>query len=113
MGMFLINSNTINDFLNNEENIKYESYKFIENKKGKILNSICLYFVNSKDELNELFDKIVDNNYCEYFMIRKIIQIYTDDSLDKLTENQIESINNFLGKIIKFLPEKLHQIIKS
>ena len=33
--MFSINSNTINDFLNNEENIKYESYKFIENKKKK------------------------------------------------------------------------------
>ena len=111
--MFSINSNTINDFLNNEENIKYESYKFIENKKKKISNSICLYFVNSKDELNELFDKIVDNNYCEYFMIRKIIQIYTDESIDKLTENEIESINDFLGKIIKFLPEKLHQIIKS
>ena len=46
-------------------------------------------------------------------MIRKIIQIYTDESIDKLTENEIESINDFLGKIIKFLPEKLHQIIKS
>jgi len=111
--MLSINSRTINDFLNNEENKKYDSYKFIENKKKSISNSICLYFINSKNELNKLFDKIVDNNYSEYFMIRKIIQIYTDESIDKLTENEIELIDNFLGKIIKFLPEQLHKIIKS
>lgn len=108
--MLKINSNLINNFLNNQENKNFESYNFIADKTNKIKSDIRNYLIKDYRELSDFNSEMIKKYYCEYLFINPIISKYLDTPND-ITEHEMNSINNLLRNIICDLPTKLKHII--
>ena len=110
--MLKINSNLINNFLNNKENKDFESYDFIKNKTNCIKISLNNYVIRYYNELSDFNSKMIKKYYCEYLFINPIISKYLNTP-DDITEHEMNNINNLLSNILWNIPTKLEDIVKN